>query len=48
MLESLETPAQVFSYEIGKIFKDTFFYRTLLVAASEIKNVFNVQGFCYD
>ena len=29
---------------IGKIFKDYFFYRTPLVAASEIK-VFNFQGF---
>ena len=32
------------SYEIGKIFKDYFFYGTPLVAASEIK-VFNFQGF---
>ena len=32
------------SYEIGKIFKDYFFYGTTLVAASEIK-VFNFQGF---
>ena len=35
-----ETPAQVFSCEIGEIFKKTFFYRTSLVAASEIENSF--------
>ena len=35
----------MFSHEIDKIFKNTFSYRTLLVAASEIKKVFNFQGF---
>ena len=29
------TPTQVFSYEICKLFKTTFFYRTFPVAASE-------------
>ena len=42
-LYSKETPTQVFSCEIGEIFKNTFFYRTPLVAAFEIKNVFNFQ-----
>ena len=40
-----ETPAQVFSHEIDEIFKNTFYYRTTLVAASEIKEVFNFQSF---
>ena len=40
-----ETPAQVFSHEIDEIFKNTFYYRTTLVAASEIKKVFNFQSF---
>ena len=31
-----ESPAQVFSCEICEIFKNTFFYRTPLVAASEM------------
>ena len=35
----------MFSHEIDEIFKNTFFYRTPLVAASEIKKVFNFQGF---
>ena len=41
MLESLfllylkETPTQVFSCEYCEIFKNSFFYRTPLVAASE-------------
>ena len=40
-----ETPAQVFSHEIDEIFKNTFYYRTTLVAASEIKKVFNFRSF---
>ena len=40
-----ETPAHVFSHEIDEIFKNTFYYRTTLVAASEIKKVFNFQSF---
>ena len=35
----------MFSYEIDRIFKNTFFYRTPLVTASEIKKVSNFQGF---
>ena len=38
MLESLFTPTEVFSYEYCKISKDNFFYRTPLVAASELKS----------
>ena len=30
-----KTPTQVFSYEYCKIFKNSFFYRTSAVAASE-------------
>ena len=40
-----ETLAQVFSHEIDEIFKNTFFYRTPLMPASEIKKVFNFQDF---
>ena len=30
-----QTPTQVFSYDICELFKNTFFYRTSPVAASE-------------
>ena len=40
-----ETPAQLFSCETEKNFKNIFFYRTPLVAASEIKKIFNFQRF---
>ena len=33
-----ETLAQVFSYEFCEIFKNTFYYRTTPVAASETTN----------
>ena len=35
-------------WEICEVFKNTFFYRTPPVAASETKDVFNFQCFCYD
>ena len=35
-LYSEETPTQVFSCEYSKSFRDTFFYRTTLVAAFEL------------
>ena len=36
---------RVFSCEIGEIFRNTFFYRTPLVVASDIKQVLNFQPF---
>ena len=38
-VEKKEILAQVFSCEFCKIFKNTFFYRTLLVAASETMEI---------
>ena len=36
-------PAQVFSYEVYKIFKNTFFYITAPVAASGSEYIFDLQ-----
>ena len=42
-----ETLAQVFSCEFCKISKNTFFYRTLLVAASDRSGIFSVYIFLF-
>ena len=34
----------MFSYEIYKIYKNTFFYRTATVAAPEVKLVFSKES----
>ena len=39
-----ETQAQVFSCEFCKIFKNTFLYRTLLVAASGLPIMFDLKN----
>ena len=40
-----ETLAQVFSCEFWAIFKNTYFYRTPLVAASELRHEYDIKHF---